>query len=451
MAPNKNTSSAIAQSKDKKIMPPHDTDAEKSVLGALLIDKDSIVRVVEFLRPHHFYEESHRLIYEAILNLYEARKPTDLITVPNELKKNKVLDKVGGVSYLTEIVNTVPTAANITHYASLIKDDSVRRNLIKVAGEIGTIAFQNDDVDSLLDQSEQLLFSVSQDTTNQDYVSVKDVLEITFERLDELSKTKGAIRGVPTGLKSLDKMLSGLQKEELIILAARPSVGKSSLAINIAQHAAIKKKTGVLIFSLEMGRESIVDRMISSQGDIDNWRITTGNLEPEDFEKYAIASGELAESPIFIDDTAGISVLEMRTKARRLLLEHEIGLIIVDYMQLVKAPTAESRVQEVSKISQGLKNLARELKIPVLALSQLSRAIEQRGGDKRPQLSDLRDSGSIEQDADVVLFLNRPDDEDRENLQLIVAKHRNGPTGELDLFFKGDRTRFFESSAKSDS
>ena len=239
-------------------------------------------------------------------------------------------------------------------------------------------------------------------------------------------------------------MLSGLQKENLVILAARPSVGKSSLAINIAQYTALNHNVGVCFFSLEMGREAIIDRMISSQGDIDNWRLATGNLETDDFEKYGIAVGELAEARIFIDDTPGISVMEMRTKARRLQLEHDIGLIVVDYLQLVHGRNLENRVQEVSEISQALKNLARELKVPVLALSQLSRAIEQRGGEKRPQLSDLRDSGSIEQDADIVMFLYRPDEENRENYQLIIAKHRNGPTGEIPLFFKADRTKFYE-------
>jgi len=278
----------------------------------------------------------------------------------------------------------------------------------------------------------------------QDFIPLKDTLEITFERLDELSKNRGALRGVPTGLKNLDRLLSGLQKENLIILAARPSVGKSSLALNIAQYAAVEKKCGIGIFSLEMGREMLVDRMISAQAGIDNWRIATGNLDDEDFEKYGVAAGELAEANIFIDDTAGIGLLEMRTKARRLMLEQKIDLIIVDYLQLIRAPKAESRVQEVSEISQGLKNLARELKVPVLALSQLSRAVEQRGGDKKPQLSDLRDSGSIEQDADVVMFLYRPNEEDRTNLKLNISKHRNGATAEYDLFFKSEFTRFFE-------
>lgn len=425
-------------------VPPHDLDAERSVLGALLIDPDAIVKVVEILRAKHFYRSAHGLVYEAILNLFEKREPADLITVPEELKRMDSLDKAGGVAYLTDLVNSVPTAANIAHYAKIIRDYAIRRSLIQSAAQIGEIAQSNDDIDEMLDNAEQALFSVSQDKLHQDFVPISETLEVTFERLDELSKTKGAIRGVPTGLKYLDRMLSGLQKEELIILAARPSVGKSSLAINFGQHAATTFKKGVAFFSLEMGRESVVDRMISAQGDIDNWRITTGNLEADDFEKYSVAAGELAEAPFYIDDTPGISVMEMRTKARRLMMDKQIDLIIVDYLQLVKGRHLDSRVQEVSEISQGLKNLARELRVPVLALSQLSRAVEQRGGEKRPQLSDLRDSGSIEQDADVVMFLYRPDDDDRENYVLMISKHRNGPTGEIPLFFKGDRTRFFE-------
>lgn len=440
------------QEKNKQALhiPPHDIEAEKSVLGALLIDKDAIVKVVEFLKPNHFYKDAHALIYQAILTLFEKREPADLITIPSELKKMGELERVGGVAYLTELVNSVPTAANIEAYARLIKNDSLKRSLLSAASEIGEMIFEEAEVENLLDKSEQLLYSVSQDMLYQDFIPVKETLEITFERLDELSKNRGALRGVPTGFKTLDKMLSGLQKENLIILAARPSVGKSSFALNVAQHASVDKKFGVAIFSLEMGREMLVDRLISAQGNIDNWKIATGNLDEDDFEKYGVAAGELAEASIFIDDTPGISALEMRTKARRLMLEHKIDLIIVDYLQLIKASKSESRVQEVSEISQGLKNLARELKVPVLALSQLSRAVEQRGGDKKPQLSDLRDSGSIEQDADVVMFLYRPSDDDRSNLKLNIAKHRNGATGEIDLFFKGEQTRFFESESQRD-
>ena len=436
----------VSKEQDRTYLTPHDIDAEKSVLGALLIDKDAIVKVVEFLRAPHFYRASHQKIFEAIISLYENREPADLVTVPAELKKMKALDEVGGVTYLTELVNSVPTAANIESYARIIKDTATKRGLITAAADINELVFKEGDIADILDSSEQILYSVSQDRLFQEFVPVKETLEITFERLDELSKTRGKLRGVPTGLKGLDRMLSGLQNENLIILAARPSVGKSSFAINIAQYAATEAKKGIAVFSLEMGREMVVDRMISAQAGIDNWKIATGNLDPEDFEKYGIAAGELAEAPIFIDDTPGIGILEMRAKTRRLMLENQIDLVIVDYMQLMRAPQAESRVQEVSKISQGLKNLAREMKVPVLALSQLSRAIEQRGGEKKPQLSDLRDSGSIEQDADIVMFLYRPDDEDRQNLKLIVAKHRNGPTGDFNLFFKGEYTKFYEVS-----
>lgn len=431
-------------------LPPHDIEAERSVLGSLLISADAIIKVVEFLKASHFYRNAHANIYEAILNLYEKREPADIITIQDELKKLKTIDNIGGVSYLTELVGSVPTAANVEHYAKIIRDHALRRALISASAGISEIAFSNEDVDILLDEAEQALFAVSRDRAHQDFVHISDTLEVTFERLDELSKTKGALRGIPTGLKSLDRILSGLQREDLIILAARPSVGKSSLAINIAQHAATSHKSRVAFFSLEMGKESVVDRMISAQGDIDNFRITTGNLEADDFEKYSMAAGELADAAFFIDDTPGISVMEMRTKARRLMLEQEIDLIVVDYLQLVKGRHLDSRVQEVSEISQALKNLARELKVPVLAASQLSRAVELRGGEKRPMLSDLRDSGSIEQDADVVMFLYRPDEEDRENLNLIVAKHRNGPTGEIPLYFRADRTRFYEAEAKEE-
>ena len=425
-------------------IPPHDIDAEKSVLGALLIDKDAIVRVVEFLRPKDFYQDTHKNIFEAILSLYEKREPADIVTVQNELKKLKALKRVGGVTYLSELVNAVPTAANVEYYAKLIHADAQKRHLLTVAGDIGTMVFQEPEIETLLDKSEQLLFSVSQDAGGRDIKHAKEILEVTFDQMDELSRTKGKLRGIPTHMKRLNKLTNGFKPGELVILAARPSVGKSSLAFNIAEHASIKHGKTILIFSLEMGGESIMNRMISSVGDIDNWKIETGNLDDSDHEKYMMASGELSEANIYIDDTPGASVLEMRTKARRLAMEEKIDLIIVDYMQLIRAPNAESRVQEVSKISQALKNLARELNLPVMALSQLSRAVEQRGGDKRPQLSDLRDSGSIEQDADMVMFLYRPDEDVRDELQLVLAKNRNGATGDLDLFFKGDRTKFFE-------
>jgi len=433
----------------KTHIPPHDLEAEKSVLGAVLIDRDAIIKIVEFLRPEHFYKEAHADVYQAVMNLYEQREPADLITIPNELRQMGALERVGGVGYLTDLVNAVPTSANVEFYARIIKETAIRRGLIKASADINELVFGDLELSDVLDQSEQRLYSVIQDRVYQDFIPIKNTLEVTFERLDELSKNKGSLRGVPTGLKSLDRMLSGLQKENLIILAARPSVGKSSLAVNIGQYAATNKGSGIAIFSLEMSREMLVDRMISSQGGVDNWKISTGNLDEEDFEKYGVAAGELADAPIFIDDTPGMSVLEMRTKARRLMLENKIDLIIVDYLQLIKPPKAESRVQEITMISLALKNLARELKVPVLALSQLSRAVEQRGGDKKPQLSDLRDSGSIEQDADVVMFIYRPEEEDRQRAKLYLAKHRNGPTGEIDMFFKAEFTRFYEVDSTS--
>lgn len=426
-------------------LPPQNLEAEQSVLGSLLIDKDAIVRVAEFLRPGHFYKNGHGHIYEAILSLFERREPADMITVPEELKKKKLLGKVGGVSYLSELAAEVPTSANIEHYGQIIRDNFTKRELITSASKIAEMGYdESTEVTQLIDQAEQSLFKVSQDFLHEDFVPIRRTLEVSFDRLDELHKKGEGLRGVPTGFKSLDRRLSGLQESNLIILAARPSVGKSSLATNISQHAAVSEKIPVGIFSLEMSREQMVDRMLAAEADVDAWRITTGNLEDEDFAKIGEAMGVLAEAPVFIDDTPGINVLEMRTKARRLQLEHGIKLFIVDYLQLVHGRGLDNRVQEVSEISQALKNMARELKVPVLALSQLSRAIESRTS-RIPQLSDLRESGSIEQEADVVMFLYRPDEENRSEVRLLIAKHRNGPTGELDMYFRGERTKFYES------
>lgn len=425
-------------------IPPQNLEAEQSVLGALLIDKDAVIKVAEFLRSEHFYREVNASIFQALLNLYEKGDPIDLVTVPSELKRLDQLEKVGGLSYLTDLVNRVPTSAHVENYARLIKDAATKRRLINTASRIAEMGFvERREVAELLDEAEQSLFAVSQEHLHEEFVPIRKTLEVSFDRLDELHKNKGSLRGVPTGFKSLDDKTSGLQASNLVILAGRPSVGKSALAINIAQAAAVKHKVGIGIFSLEMSREQVVDRMLSAQADVDSWKITTGNLDEEDFRKIGEAMGELAEAPIYIDDTPGISIMEMRTKARRLQMDQKVGLIIVDYLQLVHGRNLENRVQEVSEISQALKNLARELKIAVLACSQLSRAVEQRG-TRIPQLSDLRESGSIEQDSDVVMFLYRPDDEDRTSVNLLIAKHRNGPTGELSLYFKGERTKFYE-------
>jgi replicative DNA helicase len=425
---------------------PQNIEAEKSVLGGLLIDKEAIYSVSTILKPEFFYNDNHREVYEAILELFEKRSPIDLVTLPAQLKKRKSLKRVGGVGFLSELANFVPTAANIAHYANLIKEEAIKRELISVGGRIAESAFDPDaKADILLDSAEAKLFGISQESLKEDFVPIKKILEISFDRLDELHKTAGGLRGVGTGLKSLDNKLSGLQESNMVVLASRPSVGKTSLALNITQYAAVEKKIPVGIFSLETSREQLVDRLLSAQADIDGWKIATGNLTEKDFKAIGEAMGELAEAPIFVDDTPGISVAEIRTKARRLHMEHKVKLIIVDYLQLCKGRGLESRVQEVSEISQALKNLARELRVPVLALSQLSRAIEARG-EKRPQLSDLRESGSIEQDADVVMFLYRPDEEDRSNINLFIAKHRNGPTGELSLFFRAERTKFHETA-----
>lgn len=440
-----------SKTRDKKIevksvagkIPPQSIEAEQSVLGSLLIDKDAIVKIAENLKPDHFYRQQHSDIYRAILTLYEKRIPTDIVTVTDELKRIKRYDEVGGAGYLSTLVNSVPTSAHIEHYSQLVKDRATKRFLISTAAKITEEAFEEDtEVKDLLDMSEQALFGISQENLHQNFVPLKDTLAKSFDRLDELHKKGSGLRGVATGFTDLDKKLSGMQDSNLIILASRPSVGKTTLAINIAQHIATREKIPVGLFSLEQSKEQLVDLMLASQADVDAWKITTGNLEEDDFEKISEAMGELAEAPIYIDDTPGISVMEMRTKARRLQMESEIKLLVVDYLQLVRGRNLENRVQEVSEISQALKNLARELDIPVMALSQLSRAVESRQA-KIPQLADLRESGSIEQDADVVMFLYREDPEDVENVTLSVAKHRNGPIGEINLKFIGEKRRFF--------
>lgn len=425
-------------------IPPHDLDAERSLLGALLIDKDAVVKVAEFLRPEQFYRDVHQQIYEAILKLYEEREPVDLVTVTSVLKKRKRLKKVGGAAYLTELAESVPTSSHIEYYGKIIHDTAVRRDLITASSKIAELGYKEELlVDELLDKAESSLFNVSQSRTSEGFIPLKPTLEVAFDRLDELHKNPEKLRGVPTGFKLLDDKLGGLQESTMIVLAARPSLGKTSLALNIAQHAAVEKGIPVGFFSLETSREQVVHRLLSAQADVDSWRLNTGRLEEGDFKKLGDALGELAEAPIFIDDTPALSVMEMRMRARRLQMEHKIRLLVVDYMQLAHCRNLENRVQEVSEISQALKNLARELYIPIIVISQLSRAVEARG-EPRPQLSDLRESGSIEQDADVVMFLYREDKEARSNVTLFIAKHRNGPTGEMPLFFRGERTRFHE-------
>ncbi len=427
-------------------IPPHDAEAEQAVLGAILIDKDAIISVSQLIDADHFYDDRHKEIYDAMNTLYEERKPIDLLTLTDYLKKKKKYDKIGGSSYLSSLTNVVPTAANSEYYAGIIREKYVRRSLIQISSVITEDAFTEDrEANEILSVSEQQIFKISQEHVKQGFIHIKETLAESFDRLEELQKTGAGLRGVETGFTDLDNLLSGLQASNLIILAARPGQGKTAFVINIAQHVAIANKQPVGVFSLEMSKEELVDRMLVSQSDIDAWKLKTGRLGEEDFDKLSVAMGQLAEAPIFIDDTPGLSIPEMRTKARRLQSEHNLKLLVVDYLQLANpGKKFENRVNEVSYISQSLKNMARELKIPVIGVSQLSRAVEQRGGGK-PQLADLRESGAIEQDADVVMFLYSGDEEftSQRIVNVLIAKHRNGPVGEKELLFRGDRIRFY--------
>lgn len=435
---------------EKIKIPPHDLEAEKSVLGAILIDPSAINLVIEILKPEHFYAEEHRIIFSAMLTLFEKHQPIDIITLTAQLKQSGSFKKTGGSSYLSDLINTVPTSAYIEHYARIVKNQFVKRSLISLSSRLVEKAFdEKGDVKRLLDEAESSIFSLSQTYLHRDFITLKEILADSFERLEELTKKGGHIRGIPTGFTDLDNKLAGLQNSNLIILAARPAIGKTTLALNIGLYTALNQKKSVGIFSLEMSKEELIDRLLSGQADIDAWRLKTGRLSESDYSKLTEAMGELSEATIYIDDTPGASILEMRTKARKLKIEKGLDLLIVDYLQLVDPGRRfDNRVQEVSFVSQNLKNLARELKIPVLAISQLSRAVEHRG-EKKPQLADLRESGSIEQDADVVMFLYYEEesedllDKNKRLIKLLVAKHRNGPTGEIDLMFKADRVRFY--------
>lgn len=432
-------------------IPPHNQDAESSVLGAILIDKDSINGVSELLKPSDFYNESNKLIYESMLELIDERKPIDILTLTSVLKKKKIYTNIGS-AYLSDLVNAVPTAANIEHYAGIIKEASVKRSLIHAGSLIAELGFSEEEVKSVVDRAESSIFSIAQGSLSKGFVQIKDTLAESFDKIDEIHKKGIGFRGIQTGFPDLDNTLSGLQASNLIILAARPGQGKTAMVVNITQHIAIKEKVPVGIFSLEMSKEELVDRLLVGQADVDAWRLKTGKLSEDDFAKLSNAMGQLADAPIFIDDTPGLTISEMRSRARRIQLEHKVGLLLVDYLQLVDPGRRyDSRVQEVAVVSQALKNIARELKIPVVAVSQLSRAVEHRG-EKRPQLADLRESGAIEQDADVVMFLYRPSDELSSNMltKLLIAKHRNGPTGELDLIFRGDRIRFYSVEKKTE-
>jgi replicative DNA helicase len=436
-------------------IPPQNIDAEKSLLGAVLIDEETLADISEHVTVKDFYEKRHGIIYSGMMRLYEKHKPVDLLTLTDELKRKNELEAIGGSAYLTELTNYVPTAAHAEAYAELVAHKAVRRRLIKASGDISELGYDEaTSTEELLEQAEAQLFSVSDQTLKQDLVSIESILT---DRMEELHRNKGALRGVRTGYKDLDNMTAGLQRSDLIILAARPAMGKTTLVTNLAYNVATIAKQPVLFFSLEMSKEQLVDRMLSDASGVDAWNIRTGNLTDDDFSKLSEAMGELAEAPIYIDDTPGVSVLEMRTKARRAAHEHPLGLIIVDYLQLMMGTGRDggNRVQEVSEISRGLKLIARELNVPVIALSQLSRSVESRS-PQIPQLADLRESGSIEQDADIVMFIYReayynPETE-RENItDLYIAKHRNGPTGKVELYFHPERLRFMSLDRKHDS
>ncbi len=426
-------------------IPPNSQEAEQAVLGALLIDHEAANTISSLVHPEYFYDGNNKIIFETMLALYEERKPIDLLTLTHALKKRKQYEAIGSSTYLTTLTNAVPTAANIEHYAEILRETYVRRTLVRIAANMTDMSFGDQAADELLDKMEQSIFSLSRESVNQDFIHVRDALTESFDKLDELHRKQSAYRGIETGFVDLDIILSGLQDSNLIVLAARPGQGKTAFVVNVAQHVAANLKIPVGVFSLEMSQEELVDRLLISQANIDAWKLKTGKLSEDDFEKLSAAMGELAEAPIYIDDTPGISITEMRSKARRLQLEHGCKLLIVDYIQLINpGRRLENRVQEVSFISQSLKNLARELKIPVLAVSQLSRAVEHRG-ERKPQLADLRESGAIEQDADVVVFLYTKEEEftPQRIVKVLIAKHRNGPTGERELLFRGDRIKFF--------
>jgi replicative DNA helicase len=429
-------------------IPPQNLEAEASLLGSILVDKEAMIKIADTVSPDDFYATRNGLIFTAMLDLYEARQPIDLLTLADKLEGIGEMSNIGGSAYLAELVDGVPSAAHVNHYAGIVSHKATLRRLITAANKITNLGFdENTDVDNLLDQAEQTLFEVSQKNLKQNFIPISSVLAESFDRLDDLHKDNKKIRGVPTGFKGLDNILAGLQKSDLVILAARPSMGKTSLALNIAQHVAVKEGVPVGIFSLEMSKEQLIDRLLASESGIDGWKLRTGNLDDSDFPKINNAMALLSDAPIFIDDSAMSNVLEMRTKARRLQSEHELGLIIVDYLQLMSGRGgSDNRVQEVSEISRGLKALARELNVPVLALSQLSRSVESRS-PQIPQLADLRESGSIEQDADVVMFIYREDyynqETDRPNIaDILVRKHRNGPIGQVELYWHPEQIVF---------
>jgi replicative DNA helicase len=442
-------------------IPPQNLEAEQSVLGCLLLDKEAIIKVGDILRPEDFYKDAHGLILEAMYDLYEKREPIDILSLSNRLKDKNQLEMIGGQSYLADLANSVPTASHVLSYAKIIQKKATLRRLLRAAGEISELGFKEDEeIDDIMDQAEQKLFNISQKYLKQNFVPIKNILTDAFNRIDELHKQGGKLRGTSTGFVDLDHFLGGLQKSDLIIIAARPSVGKTSFALDIARQVAVNEKVPVGLLSLEMSKEQLIDRLICAEAGVNLWKMHAGKLsdndEDDDFPRIGQAMGVLSEAQIFIDDSATANIMEIRTKARRLKLEHGLGLLVIDYLQLMEGRSSnggDNRVQEVSEITRSLKSIARELDIPVIALSQLSRAVEQQNGPAIPRLAHLRESGSIEQDADIVMFIYRKaadrkyrrdelSEEERNVAEIHIAKHRNGPIGEVKLFFHEEQASF---------
>ena len=427
--------------------PPNNMEAEQGVLGALLIDKDAIVKVAHILKPDFFYDQRHGIIYEAMIDLFMASVPIDLLTLVDYLRKKRKLKKVGGRAYIVGLINSVPTSAHVEEYAKIVRENAIRRSLISASALITDVAFDTSlDISDVLNRAQHELFNVSVEGVEKGFVHIKELLEEAYEEAAKISEDGVELLGISTGFKDLDALLGGFHKSDLIILAARPAVGKTSLALDFVRHAAVNEKKKVAVFSLEMSKQQLMSRLLATQSGVGLWNMRTGKLTDEEFARLAEGVGILSEVNIFIDDTPGQNVLEIRTKARRLFLEQGLDMIVLDYLQLVHGNNRESRVQEISEVSQELKNMARELNVPVIALSQLSRRVEERQ-DRVPQLSDLRDSGSIEQDADVVMFIHREDyydpDTDKKGIaQIKVAKHRNGPVGTVELAFIKEMATF---------
>lgn len=432
-------------------LPPQNLEAEAAVLGSLMLDKDAVIKVADVLVPEDFYKPVHAKIYESVLTLFEKHQPIDILSVTNRLRESNMLAEIGGSSYLTELVNGVPTAFHVNHYAKIVKEKKILRDLITASSSIAEQALGSEkDVDQLLDEIEQKILGISQHSITQKFVPIREELQGAYERIERLHRGEGALRGIGTGFANLDNLLSGLQGSDMIVVGARPSLGKTSLVLDMARYAAVKGKKSVGIFSLEMSRDQVIDRLIAAEAGVPLWKLRTGRLSDDtDFSLIQAALDTLSQSPIFIDDSPSPNILQMRSMARRLQVDHGLQLLVVDYLQLVQPRTgSDNMVTQITEISRGLKGLARELNVPVLAVSQLSRAVDQREV-KVPRLSDLRESGSIEQDADVVLFIYRKDrdkitvsSEEENTAEIIVAKHRNGPLGTVKLKFDSEKVTF---------